>query len=904
MVKEKKKTVSDRDQKSMVSDQPATEDRLGFSLQVQAIADFLTSPETAPPLTMSIEGQWGSGKSSFMLQLEALLKEKNATVRFNPWRYDKEEMLWATFALQFINQLSDNLDPISRLKAHTKLLFKRFDWSKGRFELIRVLIVWTALVLVTVALPIVGSMWGYEKIQQFLPVATGGDWLAAFVKIIGGAGGIGTTILILLPLWRKLKAFLGNPIKTDLKKYIDSPGYEERIPFIERFQEDLRNILDSYVGEDKRVFIFIDDLDRCNVPKSAELMQGLNLMMPTDSRLIFILGMDREKVAAGLAVKYEKLLPYIASFTDSYNDRKNKEESKFISGLRYGNNFIEKFVQVPFSIPKPDEVDLLRLIEGISEQKPVQRGKAEFILTSEKIKEIAEMVVPALRNNPRRFKQFLNIFRLRAYITWWMDLLSDDVEGLTIEKLGKYIAIQVRWPTLIQNLERDRQLLAKLHTLALGEETLSPDDLTDAMTYWSEDHDLINLIRYGLHDIEQGDAQPTKSNSFERYNLAKLNIDTLRLISPRIPQPQEMAEASMEEKEIDYAQESISESFQPGPKMDTLKAKPPRFHIVEQMAKAPTVVNAFDGVHPPSVEPVQIIVEDKSVFCIRLDRQKKEHVGKVFRKGLYRIGPHKVSDSISIHLTNLKEQNLTDSEINVIFANSENFGNFDAVNTWDNQFLSFGIIQWTAGGAGEPGELPALLKCISDSFPDIFQHYWGQFGLNVIDTNATSGWFNYQDRKLISAMDKEMLRDHIWAYRFAIAGSDTKVQVMQLLFTINRLKQFYFRKSQNLAGYALSDLITSEFGVALLLDNHVNRPGYVTGCVAEAIKRSNFEYNEFANGGNDMEDTTLQNYISVRETYGKYPMTDAIRRADATRRYLDDGTISAEKGSFLTNLKD
>jgi len=47
-----------------VSDQPAGVDSLGFEPYVTAIAEFLLNEQTKPPLTLSIEGEWGSGKSS------------------------------------------------------------------------------------------------------------------------------------------------------------------------------------------------------------------------------------------------------------------------------------------------------------------------------------------------------------------------------------------------------------------------------------------------------------------------------------------------------------------------------------------------------------------------------------------------------------------------------------------------------------------------------------------------------------------------------------------------------------------------------------------------------------------------------------------------------------------------
>ena len=60
-----------------VSDQAAAKDSLGFQPYVKAIADFLTNSQTKPPLTLSVEGEWGIGKSSFMRQLQQEIKEKS-----------------------------------------------------------------------------------------------------------------------------------------------------------------------------------------------------------------------------------------------------------------------------------------------------------------------------------------------------------------------------------------------------------------------------------------------------------------------------------------------------------------------------------------------------------------------------------------------------------------------------------------------------------------------------------------------------------------------------------------------------------------------------------------------------------------------------------------------------------
>jgi len=69
-----------------LSDQPTDSDKLGFKPYVQAISDFLMNDGTEPPLTLSVEGRWGSGKSSFMKQLEGEVQKKGANVVwFNAW---------------------------------------------------------------------------------------------------------------------------------------------------------------------------------------------------------------------------------------------------------------------------------------------------------------------------------------------------------------------------------------------------------------------------------------------------------------------------------------------------------------------------------------------------------------------------------------------------------------------------------------------------------------------------------------------------------------------------------------------------------------------------------------------------------------------------------------------------
>ncbi|WP_229391787.1 P-loop NTPase fold protein [Methanosarcina sp. DH2] len=58
------------------NDVSTEEDSLGFRPYVEAIIEFLTADGTRPPITLSIEGQWGCGKSPFMRQLQREINKK------------------------------------------------------------------------------------------------------------------------------------------------------------------------------------------------------------------------------------------------------------------------------------------------------------------------------------------------------------------------------------------------------------------------------------------------------------------------------------------------------------------------------------------------------------------------------------------------------------------------------------------------------------------------------------------------------------------------------------------------------------------------------------------------------------------------------------------------------------
>lgn len=562
-----------------VSDLSTAEDSLGFAPYVKAVADFLIHENTKPPFVLSVEGEWGSGKSSFMEMLKEQIQEVSEDnnlsaflVEFDPWRHDKDEAVWAAFVLVLIDQLGKKKDRVHfwrrcgqlqtlelkylttffsdfKLRYLYTLNIKKL-WRIGR-KLRRILYRSALFDIKKIAYLIKPSTWyNFARSPQvalhWSRASLSNGWLVGLVRCI--------------------LHFLGlsaSSFKKGLQQISNSPNYKGHVGFIDTFHQDFVKIIRAYAGN-KRVFVFIDDLDRCAVPKAAELMESINKMISDNSNLVFIMGMDREKVAAGLAVKHEKLLPYLSGYAEKIDGKgidtkdSDKDDECRLRGIRYGYSFLEKFIQVPFYLPQPNENAIKKLLlslpgqaqeknetdisdvkapssyekevsgfSDISKQTPTypedqqsdpaviefeehQRQMDKIEGDTEKFREMAIMIAPALGNNPRRVKQFVNLLRLQFRIAITTNLLKVDggPGDVTFEQLGKFVGIGLGWPLLMREIENYPELLKKLANKAEGDlYAIEPP-----YKKWSDDEKLTELLKAG---------------DGENYSLKSVNIAKL-----------------------------------------------------------------------------------------------------------------------------------------------------------------------------------------------------------------------------------------------------------------------------------------------------------------------------------------------------------------------------------------
>ncbi|MDT7540444.1 MAG: hypothetical protein QOE33_348 [Acidobacteriota bacterium] len=271
-----------------------------------------------------------------------------------------------------------------------------------------------------------------------------------------------------------------------------------------------------------------------------------------------------------------------------------------------------------------------------------------------------------------------------------------------------------------------------------------------------------------------------------------------------------------------------------------------------------------------------------------------------FKRGIFSSGKTSIGKFVGSHPDLFP--GISPSRLRVMQAVSTNEGMLEAINTWDSAFLTFGCFQWTVGVGNGAGELPAMLDRLKRKDAAVFQKYFGQFGLDTVITPAPpntlpTGFFSLKGTTLRTPQQKEQLRTLDWAYRFWLSGQDDTVRQAEIEHAMSRVDLFYRCPRCLINTRFVGDYVSSEYGIALLLDQHVNRPGHVPGTLARAVATLVAQLGADAPQGwqSVQEQKLLTLYLANR---AQTSMTDSNARAERIQQAVASGLASNQRGSF------
>lgn len=445
------------------ADLPATQDELGFRPSAAALSAIIQDAQQQDtPLTIGIYGEWGSGKTSLMhMILDQLDHNRCSTVWFDAWRYAQQEALWRALLLSVVEALRllimqdnewlrayiEHCNHLAPDKPQTALDAAGFKATQAALH--------TRLDDLTASL--------YRSVDREEAGEIQFQWDQAGKLLAGTVIRAGFSYIPILGQVTKAVEKAGEALGGeayanqvfDLFQRERTRIYSEQVQSLEQFHQGLISLVKELISDlNRRLVVFIDDLDRCLPEQAIGVLEALKVFLDIQG-CIFVLGIDREIIERGIRVRYKEFaLSGIAT------------AGPFPVAER---DYLEKIVQVPFRLPPLAPQVISRFL---SSRLPAIDG-----LSDEERTQVTSLMTTGLLRNPRKVKRSFNIFRLHLLLD--RARKRSTAAGL----IAKLTVIQSSFPDLYEKIARDPTLLRSYEAVARGITLSTPisQELRDEM---------------------------------------------------------------------------------------------------------------------------------------------------------------------------------------------------------------------------------------------------------------------------------------------------------------------------------------------------------------------------------------------------------------------------------------
>ena len=230
------------------TDEAASEDKFGIINYIGGLANFVAVCST--PLTISIQGSWGTGKTSIMNLVKKELPDDVFPVWFNTWQFSQfnmSEQLPVSLLSNLVSAFGLKGEDLTAMQEIIKGLGYVYSVGKG------------------LGLMAVGAYCGSEAADAMGKAA------------------------------QKFERRFNNNDNSDVDPALSIKKLKEE--FIKCVNKALET------NRKRRIVIFIDDLDRLNPGKAVELLEVLKLFLDCKN-CVFVLAIDYDVVCRGVKEKY------------------------------------------------------------------------------------------------------------------------------------------------------------------------------------------------------------------------------------------------------------------------------------------------------------------------------------------------------------------------------------------------------------------------------------------------------------------------------------------------------------------------------------------------------------------------------------------------------------------------
>ena len=382
------------------SDNPSQEDLVGFADAIVPIVAAALQGEDQP-VTVGVEGDWGSGKTTILNLVERALNgdkandnsytdedNKVVVITTRPWEYDPTTDPKATL-------IAEVLAAIHSAAAKRRHLS---DTIKNKFK----------------------SLTKRIRVSKAVKLAA-------------------------------TSVFTGLPQVVDFFEIFKDDAETVADPTLHGFRSEFAALMEELKDEIHLVVVLVDDLDRCLPHTVVDSLEAIKLFLSV-RRMAFVVAADRRAVAHAVSIKYAPS-PHAAELGRQYSEKiiqipvavprmNDHDAQRYLASL-----ILKRHTNGP--------IDWMGLVQECRDAEATGGGQllkklseGRFDAHTKAILKVADVLSDFTEGNPRRLKRFLNAYSMRAAIK------PDDME-LTPQALVKWMVLEDCDPESFEQLLDD-----------------------------------------------------------------------------------------------------------------------------------------------------------------------------------------------------------------------------------------------------------------------------------------------------------------------------------------------------------------------------------------------------------------------------------------------------------------
>lgn len=323
---------------------------------------------------LGIFGSWGRGKTFLYEQLVKVIDSMNNLtgvkskfeyehITFNAWKYQETEAIWAhLYGVVFDKYIGEN----TSADLEKKKLFDLNIERKGRGPLNKVI-----FGVILSAISLIVSIFFFTQAKQVLAVVT----------TIIGAGGL-----------KFMNDFYNanyKPVKEIISNYTSAYDYKTKLGFQEEIQSEFKTLINFWLKKsgtrEKRLLLFVDDIDRCSEQRIIQVIDALRVMLDDDDlikKIVVLVAVDEVLLERAIEHKYKDFdIPdKTKDVVNEYMDKlfiggvklpklSKEEQAIILKAYAIDNEFLEK------EVPKDTDTEEEEIIDNEEEKSETPAEK-------------------------------------------------------------------------------------------------------------------------------------------------------------------------------------------------------------------------------------------------------------------------------------------------------------------------------------------------------------------------------------------------------------------------------------------------------------------------------------------------------------------------------------------------